>query len=86
MTTAPAPASPVAEFVHLGYRGASLHFRVRTGDLETFRACVHAIGAYNEFSVARSPGVPSLSHDVAPDAQRSAFATHHRGRGARCRC
>ena len=34
----------------------------------------------------RSPGVPSLSHDVAPDAQRSASATHHRWCGARCRC
>lgn len=52
MTTTPAPASPVAEFVRLGYRGASLHFRVQTGDLETFRACVHAIGAYNDFRPA----------------------------------
>jgi len=52
MTTAPALASSEAEFVRLGYSGASLHFRVQTGDLETFRACVHAIGAYNEFSPA----------------------------------
>lgn len=52
MTTAPGMASPVAEFVRLGYSGASLHFRVQTGDLETFRACVHAIGAYNDFRPA----------------------------------
>ena len=33
-----------------------------------------------------SPGVPSLSHDVAPEAPRRAFATHLQGCGARCRC
>jgi glucose/arabinose dehydrogenase len=35
----------------------------------------------------RSPGVPSVSHDVAPVALRIAFATHLQGCGARCcRC
>ncbi len=33
-----------------------------------------------------SPGVPSLSHDVAPEAQRRAFATRPGDCGARCRC
>jgi transposase InsO family protein len=34
-----------------------------------------------------SPGVPSVSHDVAPVALRIAFATHLQGCGARCcRC
>jgi RNA-directed DNA polymerase len=33
-----------------------------------------------------SPGVPSLSHDVAPEAPRRASATHLQGCGARCRC
>jgi transposase InsO family protein len=33
-----------------------------------------------------SPGVPSLSHDVAPEAPRRAFATHLHGCRARCRC
>jgi hypothetical protein len=34
----------------------------------------------------RSPGVPRLSHDVAPEAPRRAFATHLQWCGARCRC
>src|SRR6266705_2123691 len=36
--------------------------------------------------VRGSPGVPSLSHDVAPEAQRRAFATRPGDCGARCRC
>jgi hypothetical protein len=31
-------------------------------------------------------GAPSVSHDVAPEASRRAFATRLRGCGARCRC
>src|ERR1035441_5066432 len=34
----------------------------------------------------RSPGVPSLSYDVAPGARGRASATHLRGCRARCRC
>lgn len=33
-----------------------------------------------------SPGVPSLSHDVAPDARRRALAACPDGCSARCRC
>ena len=33
-----------------------------------------------------SPGVPSLSHDVVPEALRRASATHLRGCRTRCRC
>jgi hypothetical protein len=33
-----------------------------------------------------SPGVPSLSHDVVPEALRRASATHLHGCRARCRC
>ena len=32
-----------------------------------------------------SPGVPSLSHDVAPEASARSFCNTSRGRGARCR-
>jgi hypothetical protein len=34
----------------------------------------------------RSPGVPKLLRDVAPDARRRAFATRLAKCGARCRC
>jgi hypothetical protein len=37
-------------------------------------------------SLAGSPGVPSLSHDVAPEAPRRASATDLQACGARCRC
>src|ERR1035441_3549639 len=37
-------------------------------------------------AVTRSPGVRSLSYDVAPNALRRASATHLHGCRARCRC
>jgi hypothetical protein len=43
-------------------------------------------GIENRAHWVRSPGVPSLSHDVAPEAPRRAFATRLQGCGARCRC
>src|SRR5215813_6262730 len=45
----------------------------------------YRISRLNRFTTG-SPGVPSLSHDVAPDAWRRAFATRLPGCGARCRC
>jgi predicted transposase YbfD/YdcC len=40
----------------------------------------------NRLHWVRSPGVPSLLYDVAPNAQRRASATHLHGCHARCRC
>jgi predicted transposase YbfD/YdcC len=40
----------------------------------------------NKLHWVRSPRVVWLWHDVAPDAQRRAFATHLNWCGARCRC
>ena len=45
----------------------------------------YRIGQINRFIIG-SPGVPSLLHDVAPEAPRRAFATHLQACGARCRC
>jgi hypothetical protein len=45
----------------------------------------HRIGRLNRFTTG-SPGLPSLSHDVAPERSAESFCNTSRGCGARCRC
>jgi hypothetical protein len=69
---------------------STLEFELRSLEHFATRARARAAVAawIEDYNTARSsPGVPSVSHDVAPVALRIAFATHLQGCGARCcRC
>jgi len=75
-----------AEVASQPARPATAIVTSRSNDSSTPATGVTTRSGWGLTAVARSPRVPSLSHDVAPEALRRASATHLHGCRARCRC